>query len=674
MSEHHQTHGGWRSTILAQFTPEIATCAPVTVVIDPDRLLSEQKLLAALQERGFEVVQFDDPISFRYVYETRFRGRAGGSGGPRLVVATTDGDQPIPFDVQSTAAQVSRVLTLSLGSLFPQLTPSVVAELDRDDLDALFRAQQIHQPGRLGENATKDFILRHVCEVAPELIRNAADLLRVLLRRHYQERQYPLSVDNRFISLVRSGGMFADWPLETVVPQRNAFLAFLQERWDRFIRNKAGQTAQHTEMSPGPADLPFDHPDVRVYIDNFCLEGALKPVQGVSKKDISQSWHGIAVMPEETEAVSARFSKLTAHLVAMIPGAAAAHAEWVTFAYRWAEWNVLRHQVPHDELTGMAALVTDAQGAVDQAFEQWLLANYGAMGSLSFLPRPAMVHQIAKSMAHGWSPALTAKKKALVVIDGLAIDQWLLLRDSLGPDLELVEGGAFAWIPTLTSVSRQSIFAGESPLFFASSLGTTSKEEQHWCRFWENHGVRRGKIGYAKQKMQEDTGAFVLRVKQQIEESGCVAIGIVVGVIDDTIHGSAMGSGGLHAQVRYWAQAGHLRKLLDLMVDDGFEVHVTADHGNVEARGMGKPNVGVVAEQRGERAHILTDEKIRSALHQSFPKSVVWPSIGLPDAYLPLIAQGRNAFIGESENTVCHGGLAIEEVVVPYVRVTRRTT
>lgn len=672
MSETLPTTGGWRSAILAQFTPEIAAVSPVTVVIDPDHLLSEQKLLSALNERGFEVVQFDDPISFRYVYETRFRGRAGGSDGPRLVVATTDGDQPIPFDVHTAAAQVSRILTLSLGSLFPQLTPGVVADLDREDLDALFRAQQIHQPGRLGENATKDFILRHVCEVAPELIRTSADLLRVLLRRHYRERQYPLSVDNRFISLVRSGGMFADWPLEAIVPQRNAFLAFLQERWDQFIRNKAGQSVQRDEVSTGPVDLPFDHPDIRVYIDNLCLEGVLKPVQGVVKKDIGESWLAVAIMPEATEALGERLKKLTNHLTAMIPGVTSPHAEWVTFAYRWAEWNVLRHQVPHDELATLSALVSDAQAAVDQAFEQWLLANYGAMSSLSFLPRPAMVHQIAKSMAHGWSPALTAQKKALVVIDGLAIDQWLLLRDSLRPDHELVESGAFAWIPTLTSVSRQSIFAGESPLFFASTLGTTSKEEQHWCRFWENHGVRRGKVGYVKQKMQEDTSVFVSRVKQQIEDTGCVVIGVVVGVIDDTIHGSAMGTGGLHAQIRYWAQAGHLRKLVDLLIHEGFEVHVTADHGNVEARGMGKPNVGVVAEQRGERAHILTDEAVRSALHQAFPKSVVWPSIGLPDAYLPLIAQGRNAFIGESENTVCHGGLAIEEVVVPYVHVTRR--
>ncbi len=674
MSTPQQTTAGWRDAILAHFTREIAAFSPITVVADPDRLFSEQRLLSALKERGFEVVVFDDPISFRYVYESRFRGRTAEPNGPRLVVASTDSDQAIPFDVQCLAAQVSRVLSFGLAALFPQLTPSVVAELDRDDLDALFRAQQIHQPGRLGENATRDFILRHVCEVAPELIRSPADLVRVLLRRHYQERQYPLSVDQRFISLVRSGGMFVDWPLEAIVPDRSAFMTFLQERWDRFIRTKAGQSPRAEQMTvAGPADLPFEHPDIKVYIDNLCLEGALKPVQGVSREAVGDTWLAVGVVAEAREAVGERFRKLTAHLTGQVPGPSSVHTEWVTFAYRWAEWNVLRHQVAHDDFESLAALASDAQTAVDMAFEQWLLSNYGALGSLSYLPRPVMVHQIAMSMAYGWSPSLTAKKKALIVIDGLALDQWLLVRDSLGTDLQVVEGGAFAWIPTLTAVSRQSIFAGEAPLYFASSLGTTSKEEQHWCRFWENHGVRRGKIAYIKQKSQEETGSFVTRVNQCAEETGCIALGVVVGVIDDTIHGSAMGSGGLHAQVRYWAQGGHLRNLLELLVNKEFEVHITADHGNVEARGMGKPNVGVVAEQRGERTHVLPDESIRSAVHATFPKSIRWPSLGLPETFLPLIAQGRNAFIGDTETAVCHGGLAIEEVIVPYVRVTRRS-
>jgi hypothetical protein len=344
----------------------------------------------------------------------------------------------------------------------------------------------------------------------------------------------------------------------------------------------------------------------------------------------------------------------------------------VTFAYRWAEWNVLRHQVTHEEVESLAALVSGAQAAVDAAFERWLSINYSALGSLSFLPRPVMVHQIVRSMAYGWSPVLTAKKMALIVIDGLAVDQWLLVRDSLGPDLKLAEGGAFAWIPTLTAISRQSIFAGESPLFFASSLDTTSKEEQHWRRFWENHGVHRGKITYIKQKSKEDSKSFVARVNQCADETQSVALGVVVGVIDDTIHGSAMGSGGLHAQVRYWAQGGYFQNLVESLVDKDFEVHITADHGNVEARGMGKPNVGLVAEQRGERVHVLPDESVRTVVHSSFPKSICWPSVGLPETFLPLIAQDRNAFIGDTETIVCHGGIALEEVVVPYIRVTRK--
>ena len=82
----------------------------------------------------------------------------------------------------------------------------------------LFRAQQVHQPGRLGENATRDFILRHVCEVAPELIRGPAELLRVLLRRHYQGRQFPASIDRRFIALVPAVGCTGIGPSKQSFP------------------------------------------------------------------------------------------------------------------------------------------------------------------------------------------------------------------------------------------------------------------------------------------------------------------------------------------------------------------------------------------------------------------------------------------------------------------------
>jgi hypothetical protein len=48
------------------------------------------------------------------------------------------------------------------------------------------------------------------------------------------------------------------------------------------------------------------------------------------------------------------------------------------------------------------------------------------------------------------------------------------------------------------------------------------------------------------------------------------------------------------------------------MLEHGFEVILTADHGNVEAVGIGKPNVGVTADERGERVHVFSDVLLRS--------------------------------------------------------------
>src|SRR4029077_16267988 len=94
-----------------------------------------------------------------------------------------------------------------------------------------------------------------------------------------------------------------------------------------------------------------------------------------------------------------------------------------------------------------------------------------------------------------------ARKKisriALLVLDGLAFDQWLLLKGSLeicDKAWRFQESTAFAWVPTLTSVTRQSIFAAEPPLYFPDSLETTSKERAHWQRFWENQGVQRAGV------------------------------------------------------------------------------------------------------------------------------------------------------------------------------------
>jgi len=169
----------------------------------------------------------------------------------------------------------------------------------------------------------------------------------------------------------------------------------------------------------------------------------------------------------------------------------------------------------------------------------------------------------------------------------------------------------------------------------------------------------------------EDDDVFIARVKEKIDQPRCRVAGIVVGTIDQMLHGIVTGTDGMHAGVRHWAKRGSLWRMLDALLDHGFEVVLTADHGNVEGFGIGKPNVGATADERGERVHVFRDALLRSDVATKYPGSIEWPNIGLPDDYLALIAPPLRAFIGEGKRTVAHGGICIEEIIVPFVTVTR---
>lgn len=674
----------WRDPLLAHFTPEIAAVARLTVVADPDQLLTEAGIIEGVRQRGFEVITFNDQAAFRYAYEQRFRRIWDEGNTTNLVVvlrAPRAELSSLPFDLLQEAKRDLRLLSFSLTELFPNLQPHVVAELDRSDLDRLFEAQQAHQPEQLGVNATKDFVLRQVYEVAPELIKSPADLLRVLLRRHYSARRFPPALDEHLLRQLRNSGRWNEWPLDQIVPNRAAFLAFLQERWPAFVRGKASNQAwmvaepeaPYGLRLSGPVDLPFDHDDVRVYIDNLFVEGLLVPTDVVPKASGKGAWWVVGGGGDDVTDKVGRLSTLLERLSSEVPGDSADHLQWLQVAQRWGEALALRWSLA-STLPGPASQAfTELHSRIEAAFEGWLRVHFAALSSLAPWPRPVMVHHIPRFLAHGLGSAFSVKR-ALVVVDGLSLDQWAALRhESPGRGWSTDEGALFAWVPTLTSVSRQSIFAADPPFFFAPSIATTGKEEQHWTRFWEDQGLKKAEVAYLCQKSQEEDDAYLERVREHVERRKCRVLAIVVGTIDQMLHGVVTGSDGLHASVRHWAQRGALSKLIDLLLGHGFEVSLTADHGNVEGHGLGKPNVGATAEQRGERVHVFRDELTRNAVAQQYPGTISWQNVGLPQDYFPLLAPDRRAFIAEGKRTVAHGGACIEEVVVPFVQISRAT-
>jgi len=696
MTSDTRNPGGWRAPILAQFSAEIAAVARLTIVADPDELLAEPGVVEGIRKQNFEIIPFDDHVAFRYAYERRFRQLWDTGAATNLVVilrAPRSDLNGLPFDLLEQAKHDGRLLSFSLGELFPTLAPHVLAELDRADLDAVHVAQELYQPGNLGENATRDFLLRNVFRIDPAQLLDEVDLLRALLRHHYAAKVLPPSFAHRLVYLLRISPQFKDWSLEAIVPSRGKFFDFLQERWPIFLERQDGgepkgldeeERRYRTENSSpgaalslrqsGPALLPFDHDDIRVYMDNLFTDGLLSPTSSLSRSVFQGTWMAAGVAGTSGDRTE-RLRKLIQLHQENEPDANAHHLEWIQTAVRWAEIVAVRWAVSGILEAPDAQRFNSARDRIQEKFQSWLVTHYASLHSLSFLPRPVMVHQVPRYLVHRVAASPAESKFAVLVIDGLAMDQWAALRQQTQDYRSWVadESGVFAWIPTLTSVSRQAIFAGDPPFFQAASLDTTGKEEQHWRRFWEDHGLRKDAVAYIRQGAQEIDQTFINRVQEIVDRPRCSIVGIVMGTVDQMLHGAVTGTDGFHASIRHWGERGPLRNLIDVLLNGGFEVVLTADHGNVEGIGMGRPNVGVVAEERGERVHIFRDRNLRSQIVANYAGSIEWPSVGLPENYLALIAPAGRAFITEGRRTVAHGGTCLEEVIVPFVTMARRS-
>jgi PglZ domain len=650
----------WRAQILREFSPGVK---PITAVVDPDGLLTEPLLSQGLDERGFELLVFEDSISFRFAYESRFRSRIdAGLRVDLIVVSDADAGSQImlPFDVLMKAQKLS----FSLADVFPHLSYPVLRALEPQYIDRLYEAQLRFRPGILGENATKDFILRHVFEIAAELIRDDADLLGTLLRRHYRVQSIPQTFVERLVQVLCQDGRFADWPLAMLLKDRSLFYAFLQERWPLFLdRCDPAAKAQLPSLSiEGPEYLPFDQPDVRVYIDNLFVEGMLQPIEWTG---VPQAWAAAGVRLDPQHAKERRFEALLDIAERELPRDDAHHGDWLSFARIWAEVNLLGCPSGAGSLPDQSPRFTSIRTQLDIRFSRWLQKRIGSLSSLPASP-PVMVHHIARFLA---TQLESAGKLALIVVDGLAFDQWLDVQREISqkhPTWRFDENATFAWVPTITSVSRQSIFAGKAPLYFPSSIYSTGREANLWVQFWGDHSLASYEIAYLKGLGDSTT---LEAVEQVLLEPRVKVIGAVVDKVDRILHGMELGALGMHNQVRQWAAEGFPAALLDLLLSKGFVVFLTADHGNVESVGCGRPREGVTAEIRGERARIYSDPVLRANVAARFPSAISWKPIGLPEDFLPLLSADRTAFVSEGERTVAHGGVTLEEAVVPFIRV-----
>jgi len=658
----------WLERILSEFPSDLSR---LWIAADPDVVLLDEQILSVLKERGFEVLPFDDSVAFRAEYEAHYReawDRDEGGASKALVLhlraANTDA---LPWDYLRSA----RIVGLSLANLFPTLSYSVVRQVGAEYHEALFEAQARHATQSLGETATKEFILTHIFRISPHLLSRPEDFWHGLLRLHYGSASLPLTLAEHIAQILGDKPAFNHLPVAELFSSKAATLRLVQDAWYRYLE-RHGLKGNRIGEPPSPdylptTELPFDHPDIRVIVDSMFLDGTLHPlaVQGLPTGIAEWAKVGIVQDPAAMHDLVRDGIKT---LVDTLPTEDSSHRDWSAFARRFGEILARFHALGTTHAASLTGKIAELQAFSDQQLLGWAKKHYAALPSLPVARAPVMVHHIPRFLSMR-SQAGRAKV-AVVVMDGLAIDQWVLIREWLAahaPKLAFDEGTCFAWLPTLTSVSRQALFSGLTPRGFPDSLETTSQEPALWTRFWQDQGLRSNEVFYRKgikraEQLDELDAALVSPQHK--------AVGIVVDMVDEIVHGAVLGKRGVANQITTWCESGFVARLFDLLLAKGYQVYLTADHGNVEAVGIGRPNQGVMAETRGERVRVYRSDTLLAESAATCTGSITLDIAGLPANFMPLFAGGRTAFVPQGEQLVVHGGISVEEMIVPFVQVS----
>jgi hypothetical protein len=597
----------WRDSILKQFVPQISK---LSLVSDPDNLLTEEKMSLALRKQGFDILEFNNAIEFRYAYESRYRVLWDAGSATELVVIlhTKEIDLGnLPYDL----LEAGKKFYFNIDDLFPVFSPHALGVFDRNLLDFLFSFRDLFPTEKMGDKASIDFLLRYVYKIDSEAINNELDLIKALMYVHYAPLRIPQLYFQRFEEVLSDKTDLKSLPIKPLLYDKEYFTAYLVEKHEEVI-NTSPEVQLTKIINTGYADIE----KLFTYLEEY---------------DISLAFN---------------------------------HRDWIYVAWKFAH---LTSFIFKNNYTQYFKRIHFLYMKINNPFEQWICNNLSGLRTIPAVT-PAMVHHIPHYISSQYKQ--NGNPSALLVFDGMSLDQWITLRDSLDTDSFLFDENAlFSWVPTLTSVSRQAIFSGKSPYEYGDYIHTTSREEAYWSLFWENNGLPKQSVAYRK---NIDASFDTDVIEKTIIPHKTIVAGFVLNTIDNIMHGMKMGMAGFHNQIKIFGGKTYLNSLITKLFDYGYDIYIVSDHGNTECEGEGFPEEGSIAKSRGERVRVYQSEALMQSVENRFPWSLPWKPIGLPDGYYPLVAKGVSAFLPKNTQAVSHGGISIKETIVPFIKVFRK--
>lgn len=367
-------------------------------------------------------------------------------------------------------------------------------------------------------------------------------------------------------------------------------------------------------------------------------------------------------------------------------------ADWIELYKKLIFWELQLENINDGD---MSSILESQKSEANSQFGKFIERNYESW-FVSNSDRPVLSHTLFKELV---VPEILKKEKPVlfVVIDNLRYDQWEVIQDVVCNHYKVEkEVPYYAILPTATQYARNAIFSGLMPL----------EMEKQFPEYWKNDTDDGGKNTFESEFLNAQLSRIGLKIKQDYFKITNLASGkklvenfkslknndlvtVVYNFVDMLSHAKTemevikelvSDDKAYRSLTLSWFKNSPLLGIIQQAQKLGFKLIITTDHGTINVKNPSK----VVGDKntslnlRYKTGKSLTYEN-KEVYVVKDPKKIGLPSINMSSSYIfakndlfLAYVNNFNYYVSYYKNTYQHGGISLEEMIVPLVVLNPR--
>ena len=366
------------------------------------------------------------------------------------------------------------------------------------------------------------------------------------------------------------------------------------------------------------------------------------------------------------------------------------HNEWMEIYKKLVYWELEMEKSNSPEM--QEVLQTQKQEANTEFFK-FISKNYSDWVKPGATDKPVLSPDLLKEKV---IPVLENNNPVFfVLIDNLRFDQWKAIQPLFAEDFRIVEEDTFySILPTATQYCRNAIFAGMMPLEIEKKFpdlwkndeeegGKNLYEEDFLASFIGRMQKKNIKFSYTKVVNNQDAQQLVNNIHNLLNNDLNI---IVYNFVDMLSHARtemevlkelAGDEIGYRSITRSWFEHSPLKQALKKIADKKISLVLATDHGSVQVHTPYKiiGDKQTTTNLRYKHGRNLNYNP-KEVLAFKNPKEEGLPSPSVNSSFVFAREDGflcypnnYNYYVNYYKNTFQHGGISMEEMIIPVIRM-----